>query len=79
MDSSPAAQFELLVALAKRISYKNGGRCVLKANAQAYGKKPYEKPVLRVYGDIRTMTQSHASMAGNNDGKMFFKMNLKTG
>ena len=79
MDSSPAAQFELLVALAKGISYKNGGRCVLKVNAQAYEKKPYEKPVLRVYGDIRTMTQSHASMAGNIDGMMIFKMSLKTG
>ena len=77
MDSSPAAQFELLVALAEGISYKNGGRCVLKANEQA--KKPYEKPVLRVYGDIRTMTQSHASMAGNTDGMMIFKMFLKTG
>jgi len=51
----------------------------LKANEQAYKKKPYEKPVLRVYGDIRTMTQSHASNRGNADGKMFFKMSLKTG
>ena len=79
MDSSPATQFELLVALAEGISYKNGGRCVLKPNAQAYEKKPYEKPVLRVYGDIRTMTQAHASNRGNTDGKKFFKMNLKTG
>jgi hypothetical protein len=51
----------------------------LKPNAQAYEKKPYEKPVLRVYGDIRTMTQAHASNRGNTDGKKFFKMNLKTG
>ena len=79
MDSSPAAQFELLVALAKGISYKNGGRCVLKANAQTYEKKPYEKPVLRVYGDIRTMTQARSFAAGNLDGKMVFKMLLKTG
>ena len=79
MDPPPSAEFELLVALAEGISYKNGGRCVLKPNAQAYEKKPYEKPVLRVYGDIRTMTQSHASMAGNIDGMMIFKMSLKTG
>jgi hypothetical protein len=79
MDSSPAAQFELLVALAKGISYKNGGRCVLKANAQASEKKPYEKPVLRVYGDIRTMTQAHVAGKGNKDGIVFARMNLKTG
>ena len=79
MDPPSPAQFELLVALAEGISYKNGGRCVLKPNAQAYEKKPYEKPVLRVYGDIRTMTQSHASMFGNTDGMMIFKMSLKTG
>ena len=68
-----------MVALAKGIGYKNEGRSVLKLNAQGSGKKPYEKPVLRVYGDIRTMTQAHASNAGNTDGKMIFKMNLKTG
>ena len=79
MDSSPAAQFELLVALAKGISYKNGGRCVLKANAQTYEKKPYEKPVLRVYGDIRTMTQARSFMGGHNDGQKLFGKNLKTG
>jgi hypothetical protein len=50
----------------------------LKANAQEYGKKPYEKPVLRVYGDIRTMTRSRSLAAGQLDGKMAFKMNLKT-
>jgi hypothetical protein len=52
---------------------------VLKENAQGRGTKPYEKPVLRVYGDIRTMTQAHAATKGNADGKKFFKMNLKTG
>ena len=78
MDSSPAAQFELLVALAEGIGYKNGGRCVLKVNPQGCGKKPYEKPVLSVYGDIRTLTQSRSFMAGNLDGGMVFKMALKT-
>jgi hypothetical protein len=51
----------------------------LKPNAEGCGKKSYEKPVLKVYGDIHTMTQAHASTAGNADGKMIFKMNLKTG
>ena len=51
----------------------------MKVNAQAYGKKPYEKPVLRAYGDIRTMTQAHVANVGNLDGKMFARMNLKTG
>jgi len=52
---------------------------VLKANAQTYEKKPYEKPVLRVYGDIRTMTQARSFMGGHNDGQKLFGKNLKTG
>jgi len=79
MDSSPAAQFELLVALAEGIRYKNEGRSVLNVNTQGRGKKLYAKPVLRVYGDIRTMTQARSFAAGNLDGKMVFKMLLKTG
>ena len=51
----------------------------MRANAQAYEKKPYEKPVLRVYGDIRSMTQARAATVGHTDGKMIFKMTLKTG
>jgi hypothetical protein len=51
----------------------------LKPNAEWCGKKAYQKPVLKVYGDIRTMTQARASTAGNTDGMMVFKMNLKTG
>jgi hypothetical protein len=47
-------------------------------NAQGCSKKPYEKPVLMVYGDIRSMTQARSFAAGNLDGKMAFKMNLKT-
>jgi hypothetical protein len=30
-------------------------------------KKPYEKPVLRVYGDIRAMTQTSRVQMGNTD------------
>jgi hypothetical protein len=50
----------------------------LKANAEDRAKKVYEKPVLRVYGDLQTMTQARDFMAGRNDGKTLFKMNLKT-
>ena len=68
-----------MVALAEGIGYKNEGRRVLKVNAQACSKKPYEKPVLLVYGDIRSMTQARSFTASRLDGKMAFKMNLKTG
>jgi hypothetical protein len=51
----------------------------LKVNAEGRAKKAYEKPVLRVYGDIKTMTQARSFAAGHLDGKMGFKMNLKTG
>jgi hypothetical protein len=67
-----------LVALAEGIGYKNGERRVLKTNAQVCGKRPYEKPVLMVYGDIRSMTQARSFTASTLDGGMAFKMNLKT-
>ena len=38
----------------------------MAANAQESRKKQYEKPNLRVYGDIRTLTQSAIGM--NSDG-----------
>lgn len=38
----------------------------MKGNVQESGKKRYEKPNLRVYGDIRTLTQ--ASSGGKTDG-----------
>ena len=41
-------------------------------------KKPYAKPKLRVYGDIRTMTQSVNSTRAMADGKKFLGMHLKT-
>jgi hypothetical protein len=68
-----------LVALAEGIGYKNEGRSVLNVNTPGCGKKLYEKPVLRVYGDIRTMTQANVANVGNLDGKKFARMNLKTG
>jgi hypothetical protein len=40
------------------------------ANAQDSGKKRYEKPNLRVYGDIRALTQTTTGMFsdGGNPG-----------
>ena len=78
MDSSPAPQPEQLVAVQGRIRYKGEGRYVLKANLQGPLKKPYEKPKLRVYGDIRAMTQSVNSTSMMADGKKFLGMFLKT-
>ena len=50
----------------------------MKANLQGPMKKPYQAPKLRVYGDIRAMTQSVASTHIHRDGKMAFGMFLKT-
>jgi hypothetical protein len=50
----------------------------LKANAEGRAKKVYQKPMLRVYGDIQTMTQSRDFKAGKQDGGILFGMNLKT-
>jgi hypothetical protein len=50
----------------------------LKANAQGCGKKAYEKPVLRIYGDVRSMTQAVSSSAMNKDGKMIGPVFFKT-
>lgn len=41
-------------------------------------KKPYEKPNLRVYGDIRALTQSAGSASMMADGGMGMAAN-KTG
>jgi hypothetical protein len=40
--------------------------CMVKASQEKPGKKRYEKPKLRLYGDIRTLTQSAIGM--NSDG-----------
>jgi hypothetical protein len=65
MDSSSAAQSELLVAVNGAIKYKREGTGVLKPRVEGFVKKPYQKPKLRVYGDIRTLTM------GNISGKKF--------
>ena len=51
---------------------------VLNDSVQASVKKPYQKPKLRVYGDIRAMTQSTNSMAQKSDGIKLFMTPLKT-
>jgi hypothetical protein len=38
----------------------------VKVSEEKSGKKRYEKPNLRLYGDIRTLTQSATGM--NSDG-----------
>jgi hypothetical protein len=50
----------------------------LSANLKGPVKKPYQKPKLSVYGDIRTMTQSVASSMNMVDGQVLFGKLLKT-
>jgi hypothetical protein len=67
MDASLVTQSELPDAAEDGSGYKDYSRINLKTKAQGCGKKPYQKPNFRVYGDIRTMTQ--ASMVGSrSDG-----------
>jgi hypothetical protein len=73
MDSSEAAQSELLVAVERGIGYKGRGSRVLKPKAEGIGKKPYQKPTLRKYGDIRTMTQASANMGRVTDAGLMNK------
>ena len=67
MDSSSAAQSGLLVAVEGGIGYKGAGKRVLKSNAVGSGKKPYQKPSLRVYGDIRVLTETAGSTSVHRD------------
>ena len=78
LDPSAAAQSELLVAVNGAIEYKREGMGVLKPRVEGFVKKPYQKPKLRVYGDIRTMTM--ANVAGKKlDHKMLGPIQGKTG
>ena len=43
------------------------GRGVLTEKTAPSGKKPYEKPTLRIYGDIRMLTQTSARQKGKTD------------
>lgn len=42
-------------------------RSILNTNEQVPAKKPYEKPTLRVYGNVRTMTQAISTKEGKRD------------
>ena len=74
LDSSAAAQFEHLVAVEGIIGYKNEGISVVKSDTHSSAKKLYQKPTLRVYGDIGTLTQSVASTNMHRDGGMILAM-----
>ena len=78
MDSSSAAQFELLVAVEGVIEYKNERMGDLKPKAEGSVKKPYREPKLVVYGDVRTMTRTVSSTSPNSDGATVFGQPLKT-
>jgi hypothetical protein len=41
-------------------------------------KKPYKKPVPKVYGNIRAMTNANPSPAGTFDGQIALGTQLKT-
>ena len=46
------------------------GRGVLTDKTTALSsRRPYEKPTLRIYGDIRMLTQTAARPKGNYDNK----------
>jgi hypothetical protein len=67
MDSSEAAQSELLVAVERGIGYKGSGSHFLKTKAEGNARKPYKKPTLRVYGDVRILTGASPNMGGTAD------------
>jgi hypothetical protein len=41
---------------------------VLNTKAEGMEKKPYHQPILRVYGDVRTLTQTSGNKSMNSDG-----------
>jgi hypothetical protein len=60
------------------MSYKGQGRSVVRDSVQGVPKRPYQKPRLMVYGDIRTMTMGN--IAGKKtDHKMVGPVTGKTG
>jgi hypothetical protein len=68
-----------VVAVEGIIGYKNEGISVVKSDTHSSAKKKlYQKPTLRVYGNIGTLTQSVASTNKHRDGGMILAMNLKT-
>jgi len=77
MDSSSASQSELLVAVAQAIRYKRRRRSALKERVQERPKKLYQRPKLRAYGDIRTMTMGNVS-GTQSDNKIIGPTHFKT-
>ena len=67
MDSSPAAQSELLVAVERGIGYKDCGSGVVITSTKGRVKKPYQKPLLRVYGNIGAMTHLSSHKGTHRD------------
>jgi len=51
-------------------------RSILKTNEQVPAKKPYEKPTLRVYGNVRAMTQHSGFTKGNYDNPAHVRKTL---
>jgi len=43
------------------------GRGVLTEKTAPSGKKPYQKPTLRIYGDVRMITQTSRVLKGKTD------------
>lgn len=41
-------------------------------------RRPYRKPVLREYGDLRRITEANASGGKKGDGSMYGSVALKT-
>ena len=78
MDSSSASQSELLVAVAEGIRYKRRRRSALEERVQERPKKVYQRPKLRAYGDIRTMTMGNVS-GMKSDNMSVGPKQLKTG
>ena len=50
----------------------------MKTKGNTPARKPYEKPELRVYGNVRTLTENNLSSQGAIDGGSY-GMSLKTG
>jgi hypothetical protein len=60
------------------MSYKGRGRSVVRDSVQGVPKRPYQKPRLRVYGDLRTMTMGNVT-GKKSDGMRIGPKLLKTG
>jgi hypothetical protein len=55
------------------------GEIVMETNDEKIKKKTYHSPDLRVYGDIRDLTESSSTTKGAEDGAASYGNPLKTG